>query len=82
MDAVDEREPADDAVVGRAPVLVNGLVSWLRSSNERSTIISGMSRSPRGSGSAASSSSSMIIIPASPRQTFGAVRSSRWSWYH
>ena len=45
-------------------------------------IISGMSRSPRGSGSEASNSSSMIHIPASPFQTLCAVRSRRWSWYH
>ena len=82
MGAVDEHERPTTPSLGACASPPNGSVSWFRLSKARSAIISGMSRSPRGSGSEASNSSSMINIPASPRQTFGAVRSRRWSWYH
>lgn len=49
--------------------------------NDRSQIISGMSRFPCGSGKADSSSSVTRWKPARPCQTLAAVKPIRWSWY-
>ena len=68
--------------VSRSVGSIEGYMNEPSSAKVRSVIINGSSRSPCGSGSASSSSSRNSIMPASPRQICGPVKSIRWSWYH